>query len=333
VGRVSAIESSLTAAMQRLGIPGLSVAVVVRGEMRWAAGYGLADVENQVPATAATVYRFASVSKPITGTAALQLAAGGRLDLDAPVQRYLPGFPEKPWPVTTRQLLCHQAGVRNWTDEEFHNTRHFTGLADSVRVFQDDPLLFEPGTKTQYSSFGFTLAGQVVEAAAEVPFVEYLRSRIFEPAHMEQTRDDDVLAVIPRRAAGYQHGPAGELLNSPLTDTSNRLPGGGLCGTAEDLGRFASALLGGVLLKPATFRLAITPQKLRGGRITGYGLGWVIGRSKRGPEAYHVGGQPRVSTILYLVPDAGVAIAILVNLEGVEAALLDLARQITPSLF
>lgn len=326
--RAAAVEAAISAAMRRLGVPGLSAAVVVDRELRWSAGFGLADVENDVPATPATVYRLASVSKPITATAVLALADKGRLDLDAPIQRYVPSFPVKPWPLTVRELLCHQAGIRNWTEEEFHSTRRYTSLMDAVAVFKDDPLLFEPGTSTHYTSFGFTLLGAAVEGASGLPFVDELRASVLEPAGMDSARDDDVLAIIPHRAEGYQRGPGGPLLNAPLSDTSNRLPGGGLVASVEDVARFASAFQRGLLLKPETAQLALTPQPLRSGRATGYGLGWVLGRAGRRREAYHVGGQPQVSTVLYMLPSSGTAVAVLADLEGVENALLDLAREV-----
>jgi serine beta-lactamase-like protein LACTB len=327
--RAAAIEAAMLAAMGRLGIPGLSAAVVVDREPRWSAGFGVADVENGVPATPATRYRLASVAKPITATAALQLAERGLLDLEAPIQRYVPAFPARPWPVTPRQLLSHQSGIRNWTQAEFHNTRRYLALADTLAAFADDELLFEPGTRTHYSSFGFTLLGAAIEAAGGGSFLDVLRANVFRPAGMETARDDDVLAIVPGRARGYQKGQGGALINASLSDTSNRTPAGGLIASAEDVARFASALQRGVLLKPQTLRLAFTPQPLKGGGATGYGLGWVLARSAGRREVYHMGGQPQVSTMLYMVPDAGVAVAVLANLEGIgDAAMLDLARQV-----
>ncbi|HYU43774.1 MAG TPA: serine hydrolase domain-containing protein, partial [Vicinamibacteria bacterium] len=120
--QAAALDTAIQAALPRLGAPGLSIGVVRGRELRWSAGYGLSDVENMVPATPITVYRLASVSKPITAAAVLRLVEQGRMDLDAPIQRYVPAFPDKPWPITARQLLGHQSGIRNWTDEEFHNT-------------------------------------------------------------------------------------------------------------------------------------------------------------------------------------------------------------------
>lgn len=331
-GRAAAVDAAILAAFPRLGAPGLSAAVVRDRELRWSAGYGLADVENTVPATPASVYRLASVAKPITAALALQLVEKGRLDLDAPIQRYVPAFPEKPWPVTARQLLSHQSGIRNWTPEEFHNTRRYTTIADALAPFKEDALLFEPGTRAQYTSLGFTLLGAAIEGAGGAPFMDQLRAAVFQPAGMESARDDDVLAIVPHRARGYQRRADGTLLNAPLTDTSNRVPGAGLVASAEDVARFAAALQRGLLLKPETLQAALTPQKVRDGRATGYGLGWVLGRRGARREAYHVGGQPEVSTVVYMLPDTGVAVAILADVEGIENGLLDLARQVAASV-
>lgn len=318
--------------MTRLGIPGLSAAIVTERQLRWSSAFGSADLENFVPAKTVTVYRLASVTKPITATAVLQLVEAGKVDLDAPIQRYVPAFPEKQWPVTVRHLLSHQSGIRNWTDEEFLNTRHFASIAESLAVFKDDPLLFEPGTRTQYTSLGFNLLAAVVEGASGKPFLEYLHERVFTPAGMNAARDDDVLAIIPNRAAGYRMGAGGELRNSPLSDTSNRTAGGGLVATAEDVARFAVAIQRGTLLKASTAQAAFGRQRTRDRKLTGYGLGWIVGEIAGRTEVSHTGGQPRVSTVLYMVPRSGLAVVLLCNLEDVSAPLQELARQVADTL-
>jgi CubicO group peptidase (beta-lactamase class C family) len=279
-----------------------------------------------------TVFRLASVTKPITATAVLQLVEAGKVDLDAPIQRYVPAFPVKQWPVTVRHLLSHQSGIRNWTDEEFHNTRHYAGIAESLHVFADDPLLFEPGSRTQYTSLGYNLMGAVVEGVSGKPFLDYLAERVFAPAGMATARGDDVRAIIPNRAAGYQMAAPGELRNSPFSDTSNRTAGGGLLATAEDVARFASAFQRGLLVKPSTAQAAYGRQRTRLRSITGYGLGWIVGQTAGRSEAYHTGGQPRVSTVLYMAPRSGIAVVLLCNLEGVSDPLLDLARELASVL-
>jgi serine beta-lactamase-like protein LACTB len=326
--KLQAVESAINVAMHRYGIPGLSAAVAASGSVSLSAGYGMADVENAVPAGPLTIYRLASVSKPLTATAVLQLAAKGKLDLDAPVQRYVPAYPEKQWPLTCRQLLCHQGGVRQWTDEEFHSTRHYASLTEAVEFFKNDPLVFEPGTRTLYTSLGYNLLGVAVENASGQGYLDYMRENVFSPAGMETAGLDDVFALVPHRAQGYQKAPGGELFNSSLSDTSNRVPGGGLVATAEDVARFALALPSGALLKNETREQMFVRQRTRDGKATGYGLGWAVGTQRGRREAYHIGGQPRVSTILYILPDSGVAVVFLTNLEGVGTPLLELARQV-----
>lgn len=327
--RVHAVEAAVAGVMAAQRIPGLSVSVVTGGELRFSSGYGQADIENDVPATAQTVYRLASVSKPVTAVAAMQLVEHGKLDLDAPVQRYVPSFPAKPWPVTTRQLLGHLGGIRHYADGEFESTRHFASLTEALELFQNDPLAQEPGTKYLYSTYGYTLAGAVVEAAAGTTFADYVRKNVFEPAGMTGARLDDVFEIIPHRAHGYQKGPGGVLQNSGLADTSYKVPGGGLCATAPDLARFAIALQNGTLLRPETLRQMFTSLKTRDGKPTSYGLGWTLGTDAQGRrEVFHRGAQQRVASLLYTQPERGLAVVLFANLEGTGSALFALARQI-----
>jgi serine beta-lactamase-like protein LACTB len=326
-----ALEKIITAEMARQKIPGLSVAIVTNHRLQWARGFGLADIENSVPATDATVYRWGSISKTITAVAAMQLAERGKLDLDAPIQKYCPAFPEKPWPITTRQLLGHLSGIRHYrNEEEVTSTRHYTTLVEALDIFKNDPLLFEPGTKFSYTTYGYNVIGCVIEGASGMNFMDYVRENIFRPAGMDRARDDDVFEIIPRRAQGYRRTSTGELRNSPLADTSNKIPGGGLCSTVIDLARFAIALQTARLVRRETLDQMWTRQKTRDGQLTSYGLGWSIGDHHGRKEIYHTGGQPRVSTVLYMQPEKGSAIVILSNLE--RAAVLPLARQISDLL-
>lgn len=326
--KVVAIEAAIAAEMSRLGIPGVSAAVVLDHELRWSAGFGRTDVENNVPATASTVYRLGSIAKTITAAAVLQLAEKGKLDLDAPVQKYVPAFPTKQWPVTCRHLLAHLAGVRWYVDGEMESTRHYRTVTDGLDMFKDDPLAFEPGTAFLYSSYGYNLLGAAIEGASGTSYLEYVRKNVFEPAGMERAQADDVFAIIPNRARGYRKASTGDLRNSGLADTSNKIPGGGLVATAEDVARFAMALQGGVLLQKDTLARMMTRQTTRDGRVTGTGLGLFLGEREGVREAWHTGGQPQVSTVLYMQPDRRMAVALLTNLEGIGPVLLDLARQI-----
>ncbi|HEV2380480.1 MAG TPA: serine hydrolase domain-containing protein [Terriglobia bacterium] len=321
---INRIERAVSTAMSQGHIPGLSTAIVTDRQLRWSNGYGMADLENFVPAKAATVYRLGSISKPITATAIMQLVEQGKLDLDAPVQKYCSAFPPKRWPVTSRELLGHLGGVRHYTqkEEEAEYTSHFTSVADGLAIFKDDPLLAEPGTEFRYSSFGYNLLGCVVEGASGQPFAAYLHEHIFVPAGMDHIQPDDVFQIISNRARGYALRPDGLVRNSDLMDSSYKIPSGGLSSTVIDLARFAIAIQSGVLLKPETVSQMFTSQKTRDGKATGYGLGWGVEDNAGVKAVSHSGGQSGTSTDLLMRPDRGLAVVVMCNLEGAHVSAL-----------
>jgi len=316
------------------GIPGLSAAVWFRGRVAWEGAFGLADVENDVPVGVNTVFRIASISKSLTAAALLRLSRAGKIDLDAPIGRYVPSFPRKRWTVTPRLLLGHLAGIRHYKKGEIFLTRPFPDLASTLSLFAGDPLLFEPGTRYSYSTYGFNLLGRAVERVSGKSFFRALWDLVLEPAGMVRTFRDDQGAILRFRARGYRRDRRGRLLNCRLADTSNKVPGGGLVSTAEDLCRFAGALLTGRLLDRPLLEEAWTSQKTREGKVTGYGMGFQVKTWKGEKEVGHTGGQPGTSTVLYILPRKKIAVAILGNLEGRnlwslarEAARVFLARR------
>ena len=321
--QTSKTDAAVTAFRSRQSIPGISVAIVRDNQIIFRRGYGLADLENQVPATAVTVFRIASVAKSLTAVAAMQLAEKGKLDLDAPVQKYAPSFPIKAFPITTRQLLAHLSGVRGYRTGEGERTYHYESLTDALAVFKDDPLEHEPGTKYAYTTFGYTLLGVVIEGASGMSYSEYLRERVLKPAGMLHTQVDDVYEIIPNRARGYSpkiYGQFnGDWRNPALMDSSYKIPGGGLVSTAEDLARFAIAVQNGVLIKQETFAQMSKSQRTRDGRETGYGYGWYVDRREgREPDGsvWHGGVQQGFTADLWILPRKHLAVVILTNLEG-----------------
>jgi CubicO group peptidase (beta-lactamase class C family) len=328
---IASIGKAVTTEMSKQDIPGLSVAFVTDNQIRWSNGYGLADVENFVPAKASTVYRLGSLSKPITATAVMQLVERGKLDLGAPVQQYCPAFPQKQWPVTSRELLGHLGGIRHYNEKErVEYTTHFDSVASGLSVFKDDPLIAEPGTQFHYSSFGFNLLGCVVEGASGQSFADYLRQNIFVPAGMDHMQVDNVFALIPNRARGYAKDKDGNLENSQLMDSSYKVPSGGLCSTAADLVRFAIAIEMGKLVKPETVAQMFTSERTRDGKETNYGFGWGVGQLDGTRMVAHGGGQSGVSTHLLLLPDKGIAVAAMCDLEDVNVS--ELTRSIAEIL-
>src|SRR5205085_4021607 len=147
----------------RNNLPGVAVAVVENGRYEWGKGFGMADLESSTPVTFQTLFRLASISKPITATAAMLLYERGKLDIDTPVQKYCPAFPMKEFPISTRQLLGHLSGIRNYrssslSDPEVVSLKHFDDpIAGGLTFFKNDPLVAKPGTKFNYSSLAYTL--------------------------------------------------------------------------------------------------------------------------------------------------------------------------------
>lgn len=314
-----AADAAIEAQLASDEIPGLSCAIAVADKLVFVRGYGLADVENDVEATGATVYRLASISKPITAICALRLVEEGRLDLDRDVAEIVSAWPGKRWPVTTRQLLAHLGGVRHYKRGEGESTRHYDNQTAALERFARDPLLHEPGTKYQYSTFGYNLVAAVVEAAAERTFAEAVRDYVAGPSGAKTLQDDDVRRIVRGRAQGYVR-VRGALQNSALMDASYKLGGGGLCCSAEDLARFGQALIAGRLVARETLAAMWTPQQTSGGEVLTYGLGLRVDEHDGRRAVMHSGAQSRVSTMFYTLPDDGVVVAVLCNLERVRLA-------------
>src|SRR6059036_1750438 len=246
-------------------IPGLQVAVAVDGKLVWSEGFGYADLAGKVPVTAETQFRIGSVSKPLTAAAVALLLEQGKLDLDAPVQRYVPSFPDKGYPITTRQLAGHLAGIRHYRGDEFLRNRHFDTVLEGLAIFQGDSLLFPPGTKFSYSSYGWNLISAVVEGAAGQDFLTYMSRNVLRPLGLTHTAPDRVDSLIPNRTRFYERGADSGFVPAPPVDNSYKWAGGGFLSTAEDLVRFGSALLEPGFLKAATLELLFTPQHTTSG--------------------------------------------------------------------
>jgi serine beta-lactamase-like protein LACTB len=304
--------------------PGMSVAVAVDGKIVWAEGFGLADVEQCVPATPKTKFRIGSTSKPLTSAAAALLYEQGRIDLDAPIQRYVPSFPDKGQVITTRELLGHLGGIRHYNAaEEIENQKQYSSVTESLARFKDDPLIAPPGTKWRYSTYGYVLVSAVIEGASGQDFLTFMHDKVFLPLGMTDTEADVNDRIIPNRARWYNLTSDGSYRNSPYADLSYKWAGGGFLSTAEDLVRFGSALLKPGFLRQDTLVLIFSPQKTSAGEKTRtkYGFGWEIhdagdpdpGNHGAMRRFEHGGGAVGSSSVLVIYPDQNVVVAWLHN--------------------
>jgi CubicO group peptidase (beta-lactamase class C family) len=336
---VKRIEAIIESEKAKLGIPGLSVAIAVDNKIQYAKGFGWADVENSVPVKPATAFRTASIAKALTATAVMQLVEQGKIELDAPIQKYCAAFPEKSQPITVRHLLTHQSGIRHYKNRlEAATPEHYASVSDSLKAFKDEPLLFEPGARFSYTTYGYSVLGCVIEGASGMSYEAYMAKNIFQPSGMERTRIDDVFAVIRDRARGYikidvssllmlsegarKQVKAGEVINAPLHDTSVKIPGGGLLSTATDLAKFAIAVNTGKLVKRATLEQMWTEQKAKDGKATSYGFGWEVFQAGEQKVVLHGGNQAGARSQLGLMPAKGFVIVVMTNLSDANLAAL-----------
>jgi CubicO group peptidase (beta-lactamase class C family) len=315
-------RDQVQAMMAECRIPGLSLAVAVDGRVVWSEGFGLADRERRMPATPATRFRVASVSKLFTAAGMARLYEAGRLDLDRPIQTYVPSFPDKGQVITARQLASHRAGIRNYRDDwEAIHTKPSRSVIESLETFRDDRLRFPPDRGFLYSGYGYVLLSAALEGAAGEDFLAAMNRWVFGPLGMDSTGPDRLDEPAPNQSRCYDHetpfSPDGTVVESPRNDFSCKWAAGGFRSTAEDLVRFGSAHMTAGnegFLRPETLRLLFTPRSSQAG-ILGYGLGWMTARDPHLRRAhFHFGAGSGGSSLLVIYPEQKVCVALAANL-------------------
>ena len=295
--------------------PGLTIGFIKDG-FTWVKGYGFADLENKTPAKPESAYRLASVSKSMTAVAIMQLVEKKKIDLDAEVQTYVSYFPRKQWPVTVRQVLGHIGGISHYknTDKELHIKEH-KSTREAIAIFQDFDLIAEPGTRYNYSSYGYNLLAAIVESVSGMSFGDYMKQNVWGPAGMTDTRIDDPVDVIPNRVRGYRL-INGQVKNSEFVDISSRFGGGGTRSTVPDLLKYATSIMEGRFLSNDAMITATTSMATRDGRLTNYAMGWDAAPLGGRYILTHSGGQQETTTLLYVLPTRKLALAIAMNYEN-----------------
>lgn len=323
--------------MNRASIVGLAMAIVVDGELLDVRSWGWKDVASRQALDGDTLFRWASISKTVTGIVATKLAVADELDLDADVRVLVPEFPEKKHVVSTRLLLGHLGGIAHYqhmpkvTREDYDVVFPFRDPVRAIDMFKAAPLINEPGTEYSYSTHGFALAGAVLERSSERGFKGEVKRMIAEPLGMTTFEPDDPTARRSNRTTGYRITSDGRIFESGDTDISWKLAGGGFQSSVADMARYAVGLCDEEFLSEEERDLLWTSGRTREGKSTGYGLGFSVGRVDGRLEVSHGGAQRRTATYLIAYPDERIAIALMCNTEGVR--LEGLARNMMQVIF
>jgi serine beta-lactamase-like protein LACTB, mitochondrial len=307
---------------------GLAVAVAHDSKVIFTEYRGFADLEHEVPVSRETRFAIASITKAFTGAALLKLWERGAIDLDAPIQRYVPSFPVKSeGKITPRLLAAHFAGIRHWKDERTPElyARHFEEVSQILPLFQDDPLVAAPGTKYSYSSYGYDLLGAAIENAGKRRYTEFVQENILQPLKLDATGFDDVRRVLPHRARRYSYydlsnyAEQAELVRVPDWDYSHNLAAGNMISTAEDLVRFGSAFTGPGFLSAGAWQLLYTRPRTEQA-VSPMSFGWFVSEKDKSPREIHTSGSnPGVQAALYVFPDHAIVVAVLSNTWGIDS--------------
>ena len=314
----AAVTDYVKAEMQRRHIPGLSMLVVKAGRIVRAEGFGLANVELQVPVKPETIFQSGSVGKQFTATAVMMLVEEGKVGLDDPLTKYFADAPATWKQVTVRELLSHTAGFgdypkmfdmrKDWTEDE------------ELKLIESIPLAYPPGTKWEYSNFGYVTLGILIQRVTGEFYGDFLQQRIFQPLGMQSTRIISEADIVPNRSAGYRL-VNGELKNqewvSPVVNTT---ADGSLYFSILDLAKWDAALYTEKLLKRSSLDLMWTPVKLKGGQPNkgNYGFGWFIDNRNGHRCIHHDGSWQGFETAIDRYVDDKLTVVVLTNLADAE---------------
>jgi serine beta-lactamase-like protein LACTB, mitochondrial len=325
--RSPALRTAVADIQRRQRNIGLSALVMLGGETVISENLGYADLEHRIPVTSETRFGVASITKAFTGLALLKLHEAGRIDLDAPIQRYVPAFPVKAGGAITPKLLAaHLAGIRHWGSERNAAlyAQHFDDVNDVITLFKDDTLVAPPGTKASYSSYGYNLLGAAIQSASGIEFKDYVNREIISRLGLRSTGFDDVRRVLPNRARRYSYYhpwtfavDSNAVYRVPDWDYSHNMAGGNMYSTAADLARLGRAIERPGLLSQKSLDLLY--RKPRVGSVqANMSFGFFVSDSAAPRRLLSIGGSNAgLQSGLQVYPDDGLVIVVLANTWGI----------------
>jgi CubicO group peptidase (beta-lactamase class C family) len=266
----------------------------------------------------------------MTAVAIMQLVEQNLIDLDKPIGTYLPNFPKKEkGEITTRQLLAHTSGISQYNDtKEIENTIHFSDLKEAMHVFEDRPLLFEPGSSYFYTSYGYVVLGRIIEEVSGKTIEEYIKINIWNKANMKNTGVENIAETYDGKSCLY-HFKNKKPREAKQNDLSNRIPAGGFYSTLEDMLNFGNALLDGKLIEESSFELMIQNQfeQTEGNQ---YGLGWFFYAPKPNDNLVigHSGEQTGSASQLMIIPNSKTVVVVLSNTSGTWKDVVTLSSEL-----
>nr|WP_299073502.1 serine hydrolase domain-containing protein [uncultured Allomuricauda sp.] len=297
-------------------VPGMSVTILRQRKIILEKGYGYADLERKTRVDSkSTVFRIASISKCITGIALAKMVEEGIVNLNTSFYEYVPYYPKKKYDFTLRQLAGHSAGIRGYHGKEYALNKSYS-IKDSIEIFKDDPLVFEPDKGYLYNSFDFVLLSLAMQEASGIPFENYVKEKVLDPLGMSNTFHP----LQVERSRDYHQKTAEFYTKAALgfkkaTQVNNfyKLAGGGYLSTSSDIAKLGQAILEQKLLKLNTYKSLLTPQTVNG-KSTYYGLGFQVSTDNLGRSFVgHVGNSIGAYSNFFVYPKEELVVSVLIN--------------------
>jgi CubicO group peptidase (beta-lactamase class C family)/D-alanyl-D-alanine dipeptidase len=331
---IEMIEKFIEREMADKELPAVSIALVDDQQLVWSKGFGSANPKDKTPVTNETIYRVGSVSKLFTDIAVMQLVEQGKIDLDAPVTRYLLSFrPRNPFgkPVTLRQLMSHRSGVVREPPVGNYFDPTEPSLGRTIASLNNTELVYAPESHTKYSNAAIATVGYVLEHTQRQPFTKYLKRAVLDPLGLAQSSFEPTPEVTKNLAKAYMWTIDGRVFEAP-TFQMGIGPAGSMYTTVNDLGRFMSALFAGgrgqngSILKAATLEQMWTPQYVKAGQKTGYGIGFGISEMNGHRKIGHGGAIYGFATQLSALPDEKLGVVVVTTKDAANAVTTRIAN-------
>ncbi|HZN05877.1 MAG TPA: serine hydrolase [Pyrinomonadaceae bacterium] len=309
------VDDFVKAQMEKQHLPGVSIVVIKDGKIVKMEGYGLANIELNVPARPETVYKIGSVSKQFIATGIMLLIEEGKISLDDNIGKFLEGTPESWKPITIRHLLTHTSGIVR--EAPGFDPLKIQTDADVIKTAYSLPLRFTPGEKYEYCNVGYFTLAEIISKVSGKPWGDFLNERVFTPLGMTATRTTTVTDLVPNRANGYVWRN-GKMQNATIFLALR--PSGAFLSTVIDLAKWDEALNNGKLLKRSTLEQMWTPLKLNDGKSHPYGFGWQLEPVNGHKQVNHGGSLPGFRAQLARFIDDKVTVVVLTNGDNADAA-------------
>ena len=299
-------------------IPGMAISVSKNDEIIWSEGFGYSDIDLKKKVDPSTTqFRLASISKPITAVGLAILADKNELNFDESLYTYMPNYPKKKFDFSIRQIGGHLAGIRHYKGQEFISNKKMS-IQEGLGVFKNDPLIHPPGSKYQYSTYGWNLLSAVIEEITQKDFTQFMTEALFVPLKMQNTTLDLSDREMPNRSKFYRKTYQNTIIQSPTVSNEHKAAGGGFIATSEDLIYFGNEIIDPKIITKESLKELLKAQETNDGKSTNYGIGFGVGKSNLNTPLFsHSGGGAGATTLLLIYPEEEVVIAIVTNLSQV----------------